>query len=104
MADDIQSSFKELVGNAAKEKSDFKTLAILCLGLVIGLFIGYTMNLEKDAQIRADKDCGVCQENLNIAVGNFNVLAKTCQEAKPFAKNISILPGYIDEKVVVYAS
>ena len=104
MADDIQSSFKELVGNASRERSDFKTLAILCLGLVIGLFIGYTMNLEKDAQIRATKDCGVCQSNINTMIDNFNVLARNCSEAKPFARNISILPGYIDEKVTIYAS
>jgi len=104
MADDIQSSFKELVGSAAREKSDFKTLALFTIGIAVGLFIGFSMNLEKDAQIRADKDCGVCQSNLNTMIDNFNVLAKTCHEAVPFARNISILPGYIDEEVVVYAS
>jgi len=104
MADDIQSSFKELVGNAARERSDFKTLAMLALGLAIGLFIGYQMNLEKDAQVRADKDCGLCQSNIETMVSNFNVLAKQCSQAQPFARNISILPGIIDEKVSVYAS
>lgn len=104
MADDIQSSFKELVGNASREKSDFKFLAILCVGIVVGLFIGYTMNLEKDAQIRADKDCGVCQSNLAIAVGNFNVLAKTCQEARAF-RDVEILPILgVNGTVRVYAS
>jgi F0F1-type ATP synthase assembly protein I len=104
MADDIQSSFKELVGNASREKSDFKFLAILCVGIVVGLFIGYSMNLENAAQIIATKDCGICQANLNTMVSNFNVLARTCNEAKQYQRNISILPGIINQTVSVYAS
>ena len=104
MANDIQSSFKELVGASAKPRSDAFPFAMLCLGVVVGLFIGYSMNLEKDAQIRADKDCGLCQDNIEIMVGNYNVLARTCAEAKQYARDIQILPGYINETVRVYAS
>lgn len=105
MADDIQSSFKELVNNASNEKSDFKAFALLCLGMVVGLYIGYSMNLEKDAQIRATKDCGICQENLGIMIGNFNTMAKQCSNTIPLQRNISILPAIgMNQTVSVYAS
>ena len=92
MADDIQSSFKNMVGSAAKEKSDFKGFFLLVLGLLVGLFLGYQLNLEKSAQIMADKDCGICQENIGIMVSNFNVLAKNCTQAKTF-RDVAILPA-----------
>jgi hypothetical protein len=81
---------------------DILPLMTLCLGIVVGLFIGYSMNLEKDAQIRATKDCGICQSNLNTMVGNFNVLAKQCDLKNPLVKNVSILPGVINGTVKVY--
>jgi len=103
MAGDIQSSFKDLVGNASKEKSDFKGFFLLVLGLLVGMFLGYQLNLEKSAQIMADKDCAVCQENLGIMVSNFNVLAKNCTEAKTF-RDVAILPALqVNNTIRVYS-
>lgn len=107
MADDIQSAGKEMVNSAMeppKKKSEWKHLAFLTVGLVIGMLIGYQMNLEKSAQSMAVGICKTCQDNLGIMVGNFNVLAKTCSEAQQYQRNISILPGVINQTVSVYAS
>lgn len=110
MADDIQSSFKELVSNASKEKSDFKGFAMLCLGLVVGLFLGYQMNLEKSAAVMARDSCGICQDNVAIMVSDYNIVVKqlnACIAESPTlyqVRNIPILPGVINQTVSVYAS
>ena len=56
----------------------------LAIGLFIGVVLGYELNVEKTAQVMATKDCGVCQENLDIMVGNFNTVAKLCNQAKGY--------------------
>jgi len=75
-------------------------LAQLCLGLFVGLFLGYQLNLEKSAQIMAAKDCGICQANLNTMIGNFNNLSMQCSQ--PSYKD---LPTFISNQTVrVYAT
>ena len=75
-------------------------LAQLCLGLFVGLFLGYQLNLEKSAAIMAHDTCGVCQDNLNIMIGNFNNLSMQCSQP-----NYKDLPTFINNQTVrVYAS
>jgi len=72
----------------------------LAIGLCIGLFLGYQLNVEKTAQVMADKDCGICQANLETMIGNFNVMAQQCKQ--PSYKD---LPVFINNQTVrVYAS
>jgi len=100
----ISSTMGDLMVQSIKPKPDWQAFASLCLGIAVGLFIGYQINVEKSAAIMAADYCSTCQENLGIMVGNFNVLAKTCEQALPFtSKNVSILPGVINQTVRVYA-
>jgi len=86
-----------------KPKQTWKGFAMLCLGIAVGLWIGYQMNVEKSAAIMAEDYCSACQADRVTMVSNFNILAKTCPAALPFtARNVSI-PGIENGSVVVYA-
>lgn len=110
MADDIQGAFKEMAANAAKvekPKQDWKPFAMLTLGLVAGLFVGYQMNLEKSAAIMAKDTCGICQDNIDTMIKNFNSLALQCSTARDAInkKNVSVFPALgLNQTVSVYAS
>ena len=95
----IQEPEREYIYAAGGQFVPVMTLAV---GLVVGLFLGYQLNVEKTAQVMADKDCGVCQDNLNTMVGNFNIMAQQCKQTTPSYKDLPILIG--NQTVRVYAS
>ena len=107
MENTISGAMGEAIKNAAKvepkKKSEWKHLAFLTVGIIAGLMMGYQMNLEKTAHSMATGICGTCQENIGIMVNNFNVLGKTCSEAKTF-KDVAILPALgLNQTVRTYA-
>lgn len=59
---------------------DLKMFSMLCLGLVVGMFLGYTQNTEKTADLMAQKICAVDKENLAIMIGNYNTVARQCNK------------------------
>ena len=83
------------------EIGDAKVLIYGVIGIVVGLLVGYQLNLEKTAQAMATEQCGVCQENVKIMVGNFNSLAQQCDFDNKY-KDVTILPKVINETVRVY--
>ena len=103
---DLMLEAKDELIQAQKDakKQSWKPFAMLCLGIAVGLFIGYQINVEKSAAIMATDYCSTCQENLGIMVKNFNVLAYTCSPAREF-RDIEILPILgVNGTVRVYAS
>ena len=74
---EVQDAVKRYYG---RQGTDWLPFTMLILGLAVGLFLGYVLNVEKEASVRADVSCGVCQDNLNTMIGNFNTLAKQCKE------------------------
>ena len=99
----ISSTMGDLMVQSIKPKPDWQAFASLCLGIAVGLFIGYQINVEKSAAIMAADYCSTCQENLGIMVKNFNVLAYTCSPAREF-RDIEILPILgVNGTVRVYA-
>lgn len=89
---------------STKEKSDFKSLAMLCIGLAIGLLLAYQLNLEKSASVMANERCNVCQDNINTMVENFNILGKKCTEAQNY-KDVKVLPALgLNQSIRVYSN
>lgn len=107
MVDDIASAFKEIAKNAEvpeKKPMEWKHLAFLTVGMVVGLVIGYQLNLENSAQAMAHGICATYQANLGIMVENFNILAKNCSEAQTF-RDVSILPALgANETIRIYTN
>lgn len=101
MANDIQSAFKEVVATPSPNK----WMLFVAIGFLAGAVFGSLLNLNAMAKAQAKEDCGICQENVKAMVHNFNVLAKSCNEAIPYQRNISILPAIgWNQTVSVYAS
>jgi hypothetical protein len=79
---------------------DWKPSAFISFGLAVGLMAGYFLNTELAAKSKASEICGVCQDNLNIMIGNFNNMTEQCSQ--PRYKD---LPAFINNQTVrVYAS
>jgi hypothetical protein len=77
--------------------------AMLCLGLVVGLFMGYQLNVEKSAGFMAVQICNVTASNLNTMIQNYDLIATQCGAFKlPQYNNVSILPNVINQTVKVY--
>ena len=93
MADDIQSAFKEM----AAIPNPNKWMLFVAIGFMAGAIAAYLVTSNLSVQAQVEDTCGVC-------VHNYNILAKTCHQEQPSARNISILPGVINQSVVVYAS
>ena len=93
--------------------NDYKPLALFCCGLIVGAFGGFAwafQNVEYKmvstlAVEKANQTCGTCFENVDILYRNFQVMQSKCSQdvyELPESKNVSILPGVIDDKVKVY--
>ena len=74
----------------------WKAFAVAMVFLALGLYAGYSINLDKTATSQAIGMCSVCQENLNTMIYNFNVMTKQCGMQNPYAKaNFTLLNGTI---------
>ena len=79
-----------------------KEIAALSLGLFIGLFLGYQLNVEKSAGFMAVQMCNTTQTNLNTMIDNYNIIVRECKSYDQQYKDISILPGSTNQTVKVY--
>lgn len=63
---------------------NWKAFAFAMLFFALGLYAGYSINVQKTAEAQAHGMCATCQENVQIMVDNFNVVAKQCSVANPY--------------------
>lgn len=76
--------------------NDWKQFAVAMVFLLIGLWAGFSINLDKTATSQAVGMCNVCQSNLNTMIYNFNIMTKQCGMQNPYAKtNFTLLNGTI---------
>lgn len=77
-------------GKEIKPNKDWYPFAMLCLGISVGLFLGYTLNVESQAKTMANGQCGIAISNLDKMIGNFNVLVQKCPKVLG-AKELPVL-------------
>jgi len=90
---------------------DWKPLAFLCIGLIAGAFAGFAWAfnvveykmVSSLAEYKANETCATAIENVASLHHDLQILSSQCQGnyKLPTSKNVSILPGVIDNKVVV---
>jgi hypothetical protein len=90
---------------------DWKPFAYLCMGVIIGGFLGFQWAFQMTeykmvsslAAYKANETCSTAMENVASLYHDLQILSSQCQGnyKLPTSKNVSILPGVIDNKVVV---
>jgi hypothetical protein len=46
---------------------------------VISFYVGFSLNVQIEGQKLAEAQCGICLNNTNILINNFNSLAGQCK-------------------------
>jgi hypothetical protein len=58
---------------------DYWELLFCGLCLIVGIYLGYLLNVESQAQELTNVQCGICLNNTNTLINNFNSLAGQCK-------------------------
>ena len=64
--------------------NDWKSLGMAMVFLALGLYAGYSLNVDKTTNTQAAVMCSVCQSNLNTMITNFNIISRQCKVDNPY--------------------